>query len=330
MMQIGLIGFGAGATAALLFASVTTGAWPSVILFYLAPLPIMIAGIGWSHWAALIASLTAALSLGFAFGAMLFLAFLATAGLPAWWLSYLAMLARPAATAAANDNAGALEWYPTGRLVLWAAVLASLVVVVAIPTLGGSAEGFRTALHDALADILRAMTDTPADKPLAIPGIADPERLIRAFVLVLPPATAVIATVTNTANLWLAGRVVNFSGQLKRPWPQLSAITFPKLALVALAVAIGMTFVGGLAGIVATVLSAALLMAFSLLGFAVLHNITRGLNGRQFLLGAVYAAVLLLEWPVLAVCLIGLIDTLIDLRARLARRRQLPGIPHQP
>lgn len=330
MMQIGLIGLGAGATAALLFASVTTGAWPSIILFYLAPLPIMIAGIGWSHWAALIASLTGALALGFMFGAMLFMAFLATAGLPAWWLSYLAMLARPAANTAANDNTGALEWYPTGRLVLWAAALATLVVVVAIATLGGSAEGFRTALHDALAEILRAMTDTPADKPLVVPGIADAERLIQAFVLVLPPATAVIATVTNTANLWLAGRVVNFSGQLKRPWPQLSAITFPKLALAALAAAIAVTFVGGLAGIVATVLAAALMMAFGLLGFAVLHSVTRGWNGRQFLLGAVYAAVLLLEWPLLAVCVIGLIDTLIDLRARLAPRRQLPGIPHQP
>ena len=57
MMQIGLIGIGAGAAAALLFASVTTGSWLAVGLFYLAPLPIMIAGLGWSHWSALIAAL---------------------------------------------------------------------------------------------------------------------------------------------------------------------------------------------------------------------------------------------------------------------------------
>ena len=50
MMQILLIGLGAGATAALLFASVTSGVILSVFLFYLAPLPIMIAGLGWSHW----------------------------------------------------------------------------------------------------------------------------------------------------------------------------------------------------------------------------------------------------------------------------------------
>ena len=67
MMQFGLIGIGAGAAAALLFASVTSGAWLSIPLFYLAPLPIMIAGLGWSHWVALIAALTGALALALAF-----------------------------------------------------------------------------------------------------------------------------------------------------------------------------------------------------------------------------------------------------------------------
>ena len=95
MMQFGLIGIGAGAAAALLFASVTSGAWLSIPLFYLAPLPIMIAGLGWSHWAALIAALAGALALGIAFGPVFFFTFLAGAGLPAWWLGYLAMLARP-------------------------------------------------------------------------------------------------------------------------------------------------------------------------------------------------------------------------------------------
>src|SRR5712691_11872129 len=120
MMQIGLIGIGAGAAAALLFASVTSGAWLWVLLFYLAPLPIMIAGLGWSHWSALTAEFTGALALGLAFGPMFFFTFLAGAALPAWWLCYLAMLARPVG----NGGAATLEWYPPGRLVSWAAILA--------------------------------------------------------------------------------------------------------------------------------------------------------------------------------------------------------------
>src|SRR5450830_1785159 len=120
MMQFGLIGIGAGAAAALLFASVTSGSWLSIVLFYLAPLPIMIAGLGWSHWAALSAALTGALALGVVFGTVFFFAFLAGAGIPAWWLGYLAMLARPRIIAGGNRQNGAtsavaLEWYQIGR-----------------------------------------------------------------------------------------------------------------------------------------------------------------------------------------------------------------------
>src|SRR5262245_56467888 len=97
MMQFAIIGICAGAAAALLFASVTSGVWLSIPLFYLAPLPIMIVGLGWSHWAAATAVLAGTLGLGAAFGTVFLLAFAAGAGFPAWWLGYLAMLARPVA-----------------------------------------------------------------------------------------------------------------------------------------------------------------------------------------------------------------------------------------
>ena len=61
-----------------------------------------------------------------------------------------------------------------------------------------------------------------------------------------------------------------------------------------------------------------------MLGFDVLHAITQGLSARGLVLGGVYAAVLVIGWPVLALCLLGLIETAIDLRARIARTRGLP------
>src|SRR6476660_7402362 len=82
MIQIAIVGIGAGAAAALLFASVTSGSWLSIPLLYLAPLPIMIAGLGWSHWAAMIAALAGALGLGAVFGTVFLLAFSAGAGFP--------------------------------------------------------------------------------------------------------------------------------------------------------------------------------------------------------------------------------------------------------
>ncbi len=320
MMQFGLIGIGAGAAAALLFASVTSGALLSIPLFYLAPLPLMIAGLGWSHWTALTGALAGALALGIAFGPVFFFTFLAGAGLPAWWLGYLAMLARPA-----GNGAAPLEWYPPGRLVAWAAVLAGLVVVVAIPNFGLDGDSFRAGLRSALMHILRVETEAPADAPLSVPGVSNADRLIDFLVAAIPPAAAVLATITNVLNLWLAGTIVKFSGLLKRPWPPLAAMTFPRAFAAALVAAVIVSFFGGIVGIVAGVVSASLLMAYGVLGFAVLHAITQGMAARIFLLGGVYTAVLVFGWPVLALCVLGLIETAIDLRARIAHKRGPPA-----
>ena len=321
MMQIGLIGIGAGAAAALLFASVASGSILSVVLFYLAPLPILIAALGWSHWSAMIAALVGALALSLFFGWVFFFAFLAGAGIPAWWLGYLTMLARPAG----NGGTASLEWYPPGRLVAWAALLAAQVVLAAIPNFGTDAESFRAGLHNALTHVLRFESDATADSTLAVPGVDNTGRLIDFLVAAVPPAAAVLATLTNVVNLWLAGRIVKFSGTLKRPWPQLSAMTFPKPLLGLLALAFLLSFVGGLVGIMAGVLSASLLMAYGVLGFAVLHAITQGMSNRVFLLGGLYAAVIVFGWPMLALCLLGLFEATFDLRARVARKRGPPA-----
>ena len=323
MMQFALIGVGAGAAAALLFASVTSGSLLSVLLFYLAPLPMMIAGLGWSHWSALIGAAAGALAIAALFGPMFFLAFLASAGLPAWWLTYLAMLARPVA-AGGNGAAPTLEWYPPGRLVMWAALLAALFIAVAIGNIGIDAATFRAGMDRQLAELLQVETSNPGGTPLGVPGIANAQRLIDFLVSALPLAGAVLATITNILNLWLAGRIVKFSGRLTRPWPQLAAMSFPRpLALVLAGAAVASVF-GGMLSILAGVLLAALLMAYGVLGFAVLHAITQGMSGRPFVLGGVYAAVMIIGWPVLALCLLGLIETAIDLRSRVARTRGIP------
>jgi len=318
MMQIAIIGIGAGAAAALLFASVTSGSWLSIPLFYLAPLPIMIAGLGWSHWAAMTAALAGALGLGAVYGTVFLLAFAAGAGFPAWWLGYLAMLARPGAANHDGQGAASFEWYPPGRLVVWAAVLGVLVVIVAILNFGIDADSFRAGLRDALNAIMRVNNGT-----LARAG-GNTERLLEVLVNALPPAAAVLATVTNLLNLWLAARVVKFSGRLARPWPQLSSMTFPPSMTAALGVAVVLSFLDGMLGIVGGIVAASLLLVYGVLGFAVLHAITQGMSARPFVLSITYAGVILLGWPMLALCLLGLVDTAIGLRARVSARRGPP------
>ena len=142
--------------------------------------------------------------------------------------------------------------------------------------------------------------------------------------IVTPPAAAVVSTATSLANLWLAARIANLSGRLKRPWPDLGTTALPRHASVLLAAAMAGMLIGDLLGIVAGVLTASLLFAYALVGLAVLHAATRGINGRGFVLAGIYAIVAVFKWPALLLSLLGLADLALDFRRRAAKRRGLP------
>src|SRR5665647_2528980 len=147
-----LIAIAAGSASALMFASIVSGALVSLLLFYLAPLPLMVAALGWGPLSATIGGIAAACGLGAIFGLPYCIAFVVTVALPAWWLGHLALLGRPAAPAIASGNGAAavapdLEWYPVGRVLLWIAGFAALTTMAALLTLGSDASGIAGALR---------------------------------------------------------------------------------------------------------------------------------------------------------------------------------------
>jgi hypothetical protein len=302
MMQIILIGLGAGAAATLLFASVISGSLTAIFLFYLAPLPILIAALGWSQWAGLIAAVSSAIAIGAFSGFFLISVFVIAFG--AWWLGYLSLLARPVA----NGSGDGLEWYPVGRLVLWAAVIGTLIVAAAIPNFGTDQESLQAGLRKIYGRILQDQS------------------VVDMLVVAVPPAAAVFSTIINVFNLWLAGRIVKLSGRLKRPWPEIAAMTMPVSAMAALAAAIAGFFLPDLVGILSGVLAASLFMAFAILGYAVLHTITYGMASRVFLLAGAYAAALVFFWPIVAVALLGLSETAFNIRGRIAGKGGPPSL----
>jgi hypothetical protein len=302
MMQIVLVGLGAGAAAALLLASVVSGSIAAIFLFYLAPLPILIAALGWNHIAGLIAAAVATAAITVLSGTLLIAVPVIAFG--SWWLGYCALLARPAS----NGGAGALEWYPPGRLVLWAAVIGTLIVAAAVPNFGTDQQSVQAALRKAYEGILRDQS------------------LIDMLVVAVPPGAAVFSTVTNMFNLWLAARIVKISGRLRRPWPDLANLTLPPASSGLLAAAIAGSFLPDLFGILSGAFAASLLMAFAMLGLAVLHAITRGSSSRAVVLAAVYAATIVLGWPLLALSLLGLAEAAFNIRNRVARKRGPPAL----
>ena len=319
MMTTILIALAAGSASALMFASIISGALISLVLFYLAPLPLMVAALGWGPLAATIGGITAATGLGLIFGLPYCIAFAVTVALPAWWLGHLALLGRPVANVASGNGAApvapALEWYPVGRILLWIAGFAILTTIAALLTLGSDAEAITGALRRGLLRMLG-----PRDAESA----GDVERWVDALVVVAPAAAATVAMMTLTLNLWLAAKITATSGRLHRPWPDLRSAALPPMTLVALSIALAFCFAGGLPALLAQIVATALMMAYAFTGFAVLHTLTLALKSRAFLLSCTYAIVMMFGWPVLAMVALGVTDAVFGIRQRYLRTRPPP------
>ncbi|MBB4256921.1 MULTISPECIES: hypothetical protein [unclassified Bradyrhizobium] len=326
MMAFVLIALIAGAASALMFASIISGALISLVLFYLAPLPLMVAAIGWGPLCASLGGIAAAIGLGALFGLPYCIAFALTVALPAWWLGHLVLLSRPVgkvavghvapdATAPAEPE---LEWYPVGRILLWLAGFATLTTIAALLTLGTDAETIIGTLRRGLMRLLRA-TDPQTS--------GEAGQFVDALVRIAPAGATIIAMMTLTLNLWLSAKVTATSGRLRRPWPDMRTAELPPMTLVALCIALAFCFTGGLLAIVAQITAAALMMGYAVTGFAVLHTLTLALKSRTFWLGSAYAAVVVFGWPVIAMVILGLADAVFGFRERFLRSRQPPPLP---
>jgi hypothetical protein len=312
----------AGSASALMFASIISGALISLVLFYLAPLPLMMAALGWGPLCATIGGIAAATCLGAMFGLPYCIAFAIMVALPAWWLGHLALLGRPVTGGVSPGNGAGpvapdLEWYPVGRILLWISGFAALTTMAALLTLGTDATAITGAMRQGVLRIIG-----PRDAASA----GETEHWVDALVAIAPAAGAIFALVTLTLNLWLAARITATSGRLHRPWPDLKSAALPQMTLAAFCVAIAFCFTGGLLAILAVIVAATLMMAYALTGFAVLHTLTLALKSRALWLGCTYAVVAVFSWPVLAMAVLGIADAVFGIRRRYLQSRP-PPIP---
>ncbi len=313
-----LIAIAAGCASALMFASIISGALISLLLFYLAPLPLMVAAMGWGPACAAIGGAFAGASLVL-FGPSYSAAFVLTVALPAWWLGHLVLLGRPAAadvppqgTDQGTDAApAAVDWYPLGRVLVWIACFAALTTTAALLTLGSDASTITDTLRHGLVRIANVQDGTSGDRA---------SEVVDAFVAVAPAAAATIAMATLTLNMWLAAKITAASGRLRRPWPDMRTTTLPPMALVATLAALVLSFIGGLPAMLAQIVTACLMIAYALAGFAVLHTITQTMRNRGLWLGSAYAIVLLFVWPVVTIVGIGIADAIFGIRQRYLQR----------
>ena len=325
MIETILVILAAAAASTLMFASIASGAILALLLFYLAPLPILVAAIGWGASRAIAAAFIAIVAIAAIFNFAHVTAYIMLVAVPACWLGYLAMLARPAAQAASTPEvetepagaspADAYEWYPPGRLVFWAACLAAAIVTFGLLTLGTDTDAIYGSLQSGLERMFTQMQSSGAGDASGKDG-ADYKEIARLMALIAPLAAAIIAALTLTFNLWLAARITRISGRLRRPWPDLRTLAMPTMGIFGLLLAVALAFTGGMVGLIAKVASAALFIAYAFAGFAVLHTLTAKLASRLVWLITAYVLVAMFGWPIIFAALAGIADALFNLRAR--------------
>ena len=319
-------GVGAGLVSALLFGMLLKATPLAIVLYLLAPLPILIVGLGWSHRAALAAVVAGSVALTLVVSPYLAFAFAAYLAVPAWWLAYLTLLGRPMPD-------GGLEWYPLGRLLAWVAGTAALAFVAIAVIASPDYETFHSQISAMSRKVVQAQgqgrtgAPTPAPTTPSEPGQGsastdDPElpdtpsEVADALASIAPALAAQGLTLLLAFYLWAAARIVQVSGRLPRPWPDIPATAMPRQVLAVLAAGIALSFVGGYPGVLGVALTGALTAVFALQGLAAFHDRSRGRAGRGALLIGLYVILFVTQgFALFALTVFGIADT------ALARRR---------
>lgn len=309
-MDVILAGIGAGLVSALLIAVVAKATPLAMLLFLLAPIPVLIVTLGWHHRAGLVACVTGGLATALALSPMEGLGFAIGTGLPAWWLGYLALLGK-------GQSDGSVEWYPLGRLLGWIAGTAALTVLATALVSSGDYAAFQQRMRRVADLFFQAQLPTARGAPPDDEAAATINALAGRLAAMAPMLAAQGFTLILTLYVWIAAKIVAISGRLPRPWPHIPATQMPRGVLLVLFAAFGLAFAGGFPGVLGLALVGALLMAFGLQGLAGLHQLTAGRSGRAAILTITYLILVVSQGLLfLGLIVFGIADTAIGLRQR--------------
>jgi Predicted membrane protein (DUF2232) len=314
---------GAGLVSAVALVSSTTGSWPvRLTLLMISVLPIALVGFAVQSRAAILAASFACLFIGIAsvpVGVRFALAF----AYPVALLVYLTLLHRRVD----EDHA---QWYPIGRVILAACAMAGVLVAASFALLWQDLGQLREVLTKALDPLIeKGLVGLPGG---AVLDDAAKANLVDVGLLLMPSLLVGFWLAMLLFNVWAAAGVARMSGQLTRPWPDLTAISYPPGTPLLLALSLGCALIlEGIPQLMALSLSGAFYLAYVLLGLAIIHNMTRGAPWRQPALSALYVLLVAMASVVtVPLVLLGLVDSFKPFRRIDADIATPPPPPDAP
>lgn len=295
-----LTGILAGITAALLVLGANAQPSFSSVLYAASALPVLIVGLGWGNFAAIVAIATAATIGAVTVSPLFALAMAIFTLLPAGWLSHLGNLARPASELGGPDNL--MAWYPLSDILLHLCALVALAVIFL-----GVMIGYGQELTDQMIDML--LTSVQSQDPAIAPDLASIGQIKRLMVLMLPIVQGGMWVMMLFAAYYIAVRIVSQSGHALRPREDIpSALRMNRNTLFVFLAGILACFVGGVPAMIGATICGTFGAGFLLSGFASLHLRTRGKDWRLPVLVLTYLSAIMIL-PAFFILILGLADT---------------------
>ena len=298
-----MIALSAGLASSVFYLAFRSGLPGALALTYLAPVPLLAAGLGGGFVAAMLATGVAAIALLAGVGIKVVGLYLIVTALP------VLIIARHALKARSDEVTGKTEWYPAGHILGWL-TLYGLFLLAGITIYFSGAPG---GLEGAVRNLLRSFIDQvqvggTGRFPFPIDEIA---RYFAGMML----SVWLLITLVDTV---LAQNLLARAGKSLRPTPSYSQIDLPRWLEFAFLIAIIAAFLPGTIGMLGRNASPLLSTPFFLLGLAVIHTLSRRIAARGAVLVALYFLLALVSWLSAVVVLVGLVEQWTSLRQRFS------------
>lgn len=308
MAQAVFLSIVAGIASALLSGILTPGSMLAAILMFVAPLPLMIVGLGWHALVAALGALVGCLIMSFGMGPKAALVYGAMVGLPSWllceWLPRLMQNIRPLSAEQAGRQVG------TG---LFGAISGYAIAVTFFGalTIDTDHSRFVQRVSRSVEVMFRAMFE---DGRAPVPGGSKLSDMAQIYALIMPPMLTFLICIMLTLSLWLAVRIVKKSERLAFPLLPAYFLSLPKEALFVFLGGMGLASVVGYAGMLGALVMVAASFALMLAGLSLIHYKTLGRSERPLVLGAAWGALLVIGFPGFIYAFVGALDAALDFR----------------
>ena len=317
-----MAGLAAGGVSAVLYLSLATGSFIGVLLFFLAPLPGFIIGFGWGTRAATVTALVGVLLVLIVLGVAPAAAYCFSLALPSVLVTHYAFLYRIPVTKENADEAPKafaseqpVEWYPIGHIVLLTCYYGAFLAMLSTLIMGPSLEAYQAKIATQIDLAFAGTENSGMFKQLKPEQWEQFKKLVQN---ILPASTAVLWSLFALINMWIAAHIIRLSGMMQRPWPVFFNMQYPpQTSLLFAGVFVSSLMIPAMPGLLLSALAGALMVAFLLLGLAVIHQVSHLWPARSLVLFGTYVAVIFIGWGALLLILLGGIEPFVNIRQRM-------------